>query len=451
MATTLVDPQVLGRSIAALLSAAAALPRRNLLGAELDCVNAAAARGYFLPDEEEMIRQRYSQYMALRAAMLETHAELAVTVGLRRIDWLRQLPVFVLAFAARCVLDRADRYLVELAAERPVVWQKLDEEDPRSGLPRKSFTRIYEEFSSPLWIAKQVMAADFYFKCRKDILALRECTQFAPVVELMMVEEPGMDHWLKSAVRRRLSYRWFSFLRRHRSAWKQVTFGLFEASGRAVAELRVPGAKPSGAPKRIDPTMRGELLQFLQPGDVVVTRHDDALSNWFLPGFWPHAALYLGTSADLATLSGGEKAPAGEGPWFLESKKDGVKIRSAAETLQVDALVALRGALNSAELKLGLERALSHEGKPYDFLFDFRTADRMVCTEVIYRGFHGIGPVKFELKEVGGRLCLPAEKFLEQALACGYQVMATAGLRGNCVRSGSDAEQAYVHAQEESI
>lgn len=113
-----------------------------------------------------------------------------------------------------------------------------------------------------------------------------------------------------------------------------MTFGLFEASGRAVAELRVPGVKPSGAPKRIDPTMRG--------------------------------------------------------------------------------------ALDSAELKQGLERALSHQGKPYDFLFDFRTADRMVCTEVIYRGFHGIGAVKFELKEVGGRLCLPAEKFLEQALACGY-------------------------------
>ena len=451
MAAGLADPQVLGRSIAALLSASASLPRRELLAAELERVDQAAARGYFLPDEEELIRQRYSHYLALRAAMLETHAELAAVVGHRRIDWRRQLPVFVTAFAARCVLDRADRYLVELAAERPVVWQKLDEEDPRSGLPRKSFTKIYEEFSSPLWIAKQVMAVDFYLKCRKEILALRDIPEFAPVVELMIEEEPWMDHWLKSAVRRRASYRWFSFLRRHRSAWKQVTFGLFEASGRAVAELRVPGVKPSGAPKRIDPAMRGDLLRLLQPGDVVVTRHDDALSNWFLPGFWPHAALYLGTTAELAALSGGEKAPTGEGPWFLESKKDGVKIRPAEETLQVDALVALRGALDSAELKQGLERALSHQGKPYDFLFDFRTADRMVCTEVIYRGFHGIGPVKFELREVGGRLCLPAEKFLEQAFACGYQVVATAGLRGNCVRSGTDAEQAYVHAQEGSV
>ena len=68
MATGLADPQVLGRSIAALLSASAALPRRELLGAELDPVNQAAARGYFLPDEEELIRERYSHYLALRAS-----------------------------------------------------------------------------------------------------------------------------------------------------------------------------------------------------------------------------------------------------------------------------------------------------------------------------------------------------------------------------------------------
>lgn len=436
--------------MAALLSAAAALPRRDGLASELDLVDQASARGYFLPDEEERIRERYSQYLALRAAMLEVHAELAAWVGPRRADWRRELPVFVTTFAVRCVLDRADRYLVELASGRPVVWQKLDEADPRCGLPRKSFTRIYRECSSPRWVARQVRAVDFYLKHRQEIRDLREDPEFAPVLGLMAEEEPWMDHWLKSAVRRRASYRWFSFLRRHRSAWKTVTFGLFEASGRAVAELRVPGVKPAGAPKRIGPALRRELLQVLQPGDVLVTRHDDALSNWFLPGFWPHAALWLGSNEDLAGLAEGKALPPGAGPWFLEAKKDGVRVRPAEETLEVDALVVLRAPLNPAERQLGLERALSHRGKPYDFLFDFRTADRMVCTEVVYRGFHGIGPVAFALREVGGRLCLPAEDFLKQALACGYRVVATAGLRGNVLRHGNDAEEAFVHAGEEA-
>jgi hypothetical protein len=78
-------------------------------------------------------------------------------------------------------------------------------------------------------------------------------------------------------------------------------------------------------------------------------------------------------------------------------------------------------------------------------MFDFRTADRMVCTEVIYRGFHGTGPVRFHLKEVGGRLCLPAEEFLDQAVACGFRIIVTGGLRGDFLLT---AEQAAVAFQE---
>jgi hypothetical protein len=86
---------------------------------------------------------------------------------------------------------------------------------------------------------------------------------------------------------------------------------------------------------------------------------------------------------------------------------------------------------------------MEHEGKLYDFLFDFRTSDRLACTEVIYRGFHGIGPVAFELKEVSGRKCLPAEELLDQALACGFRLHATTGLEGDSVLFGAAAEKAF--------
>ena len=63
---------IVARGVAAVLAAASALPARGDLTAEADCVDAASARGYFLPDEEELIRLRYSQYLGLRAALLET-------------------------------------------------------------------------------------------------------------------------------------------------------------------------------------------------------------------------------------------------------------------------------------------------------------------------------------------------------------------------------------------
>jgi hypothetical protein len=169
------------------------------------------------------------------------------------------------------------------------------------------------------------------------------------------------------------------------------------------------------------------------------------MSNWFLPGFWPHAALYLGND-QLPSNPGYPNMTA----CFLEAKKDGVKKRSAEETLAVDALLVLRPPLVKPDLQKGLQRALSHCGKPYDFLFDFRTADRLVCTEVVYRGYHGIDPVRFHLCETGGRLCLPAEDLLDQALRCGFQLVLTAGLDGDRMLTGPAAESAF-HASRRSV
>lgn len=109
----------------------------------------------------------------------------------------------------------------------------------------------------------------------------------------------------------------------------------------------------------------------------------------------------------------------------------------------MDAFVVLRPPLERGELKGALRRTLGHAGKPYDFLFDFRTADRMVCTEVVYRGYHGVGSVRFRLKEVGGRLCLPAEVMLDQAMDCGFRIIAADGLRGGRLLTGMDAELAF--------
>lgn len=440
--------RALDEGIATVLAAAAALPGPDGLASELGFVEAASVRGYFLPDEEETVKVRYSQYLTLRASLLATISALgggAVGEGGDSAEGGR-LAVFSTAFAAACVLLRANRFVVDLAAQRPVLWKKLDEPDVPAGIPRKSFTTVFKALSHPGNQVRFLDAADFFRHHRDDIRGLAVYPWMKPVVDLLDSEEPFIERRRRDAMKRHLSYRWFSFLRRHRSAWKQVMAGLFEVSGRAVAELRQPGVKPRGASKRVHPALRAEVLAAAKPGDVFITRHDDALSNWFLPGFWPHAALFLG---DLAATGWVDDLPAADetGAWFLEAKKDGVKVRPAGETLAVDALMVLRPPLEGEGLAHGLRRALGHRGKPYDFLFDFRTADRLVCTEVVYRGYHGIGPVRFHLREVGGRLCLPAEEFLDQALACGFGLVLTAGLQGDIVLTGEAARTAFSNSR----
>jgi hypothetical protein len=436
--------------IATVLAAAAALPERDSLGLEVATMEAASSRGYFLPDEEEWVKLRYSQYLNLRASLLETIEEIGGLAGRGSVEWCSRLPMFVTAFAAACVLLRANRFIVDLASPHSVLWKKLDEEDRISGIPRKSFTTIYRAFTSPRNQLRFINAADHYIRHRDEILAHANDPEMKPLIDLLLSEEPYIERRRREVVKRRICYRWFSFLRRHRSAWKNVMRGMFEVSGRAVAELHQPGIKPRGAPKRIHSDLQKQILEHVKPGDVFITRHDDALSNLFLPGFWPHAALFLGKSAN-HNPEWGDLPPAdATDSWFLEAKKDGVKIRPVTETLALDALVVLRPPLSGETLRQGIQRALKHCGKPYDFLFDFRTADRLVCTEVVYRGFHGINPVHFQLREVGGRLCLPAEEFLDQALACGFEIILTAGLQGDKILTESDAQRAF-HASRISV
>ncbi len=437
--------EILRRGVPAILAAEAALPLRHELAAEVVILEATQARGYFLPDEDDAVRMRFRQYLGIRAALLETLEALTVETGYMASGWERQLPGFVAAFACACVLMRADRFLVDLAANRPVVFKKLDEEDRAAGVRRKTFTRIYRAMSNPLNAVRFLMAADFYRSHRAEIAELAGDPVVGRVVGMLHGEEEWIDRRRRDAVKRQVAYRRYTFLRRGRSAWKKVMFGMFEVSGRAVADLRQPGVKAAGAPKRITAEMRDAVLRRARPGDVFVTRHDDALSNLFLPGYWPHAALYLGTAEEAAELGVG--LPAG-GRWFLEAKKDGVLVRPAEETMQVDALVVARSPLKGEELGTALRRALANEGKPYDFLFDFRTADRLVCTEVVYRGFHGVGPVRFALREVGGRLCLPAEEFLNQAMDCGFRVVVAAGLQADRVMTGMRAELAFHHSRQ---
>lgn len=434
---------ILERGVSAILAAIQAVPEAEGLAVELAAAERAEARGYFLPDEDAAVRLRYSQYLSLRGALLSTMEELADVAGERGVDWRERLPVFVAAFAAACVLMRASGYVVKLAKDRPVVWKKLDEEDLPAGIPRKTFTALYKSVSSAGNGKRFIAAADFYFANRGGIRLLAEDGMLGPVVKMLEREELTIERRQSEALRRFFAYRWFSFLRRHRSAWRQVMFGLFKVSGSAIAELRQPGVKPVGEPKRIDPALREELLQKAKPGDVFVTRHDDAVSNLFLPGFWPHAALYLGGAQDLEVLGLGNLVPEGEGKWFLEAKKDGVRLRRCEETLHVDACVLLRSPLGPVELAAAVRGAIRHVGKPYDFLFDFRTQDVLACTEVIYRGFHGIGGIAFHLKEVGGRLCLPAEEMLDQAMDCGFRVLSVAGLGGEKVLSGVKAEVVF--------
>ena len=116
----------------------------------------------------------------------------------------------------------------------------------------------------------------------------------------------------------------------------------------------------------------------------------------------------------------------------------------------MDALVVLRPPLGVREIADSLARGMRHVGKPYDFAFDFRNSDRLACTAVIYRAYHGAGELAFSLVETGGRLCLPAEELITQALAQGFRVVAACGVGNDEIVSGTRAEL-VLHASRSAL
>ena len=436
------------RAAMSVRSVAAAMPARNNMQQELADAEAAQLRGYFLPDEDERLRDVFVRYLSLRATLLEVVGSIQGLIGQideageREETWNDRLRAFIIGFLAAAMLMRAASFVVDLAARRSVVKKKLDEAEPRFGIPAKSFTAVYKNLGSYRSMWRFLSAARFYELHDEDIAGLARDQHMKVLIELLDEESKYFQYSKQGYLRRKLHYRLHSFKRRHVSGYKKVMFQLLRLSGRVVSEMRQPFVKAHGQGKRVTAGVLATIKPLLRAGDVLITRHDDAMSNLFLPGYWPHAALYIGDAQERREL-GVELAGAGalrtEEFHFLEAKKDGVLLRRIEETLNVDAFMVLRPRLGQEQRARALSRGLTHEGKLYDFMFDFRVAERLACTEVIYRTYHGIGEldrvVSFELKRHSGRPCISAEDLIEQALGSGhFEKLADFGVEEDTVR-----------------
>lgn len=422
-----------------------AAPARVMMERELADAEAAQARGYFLPDEDERVRALFARYLSVRVSLLEAvdamqpvYQELGLKDELDDGEWETCLRAFLVGFTAAAMLVRMSTYMVDLAVKKPVVWNKLDEAEARYGIPRKSFTGVYKNLSSTrrMWMFHEgILFCEMH---RQDLEALSADPVVGGVVEVLKQEEPFLQYKKRDYLKRKLDYSLFSFSRRHVSGFRQVMFHMLKLSGSTIAELRQPFIKGPGQGKRVSCAVMERVRPLMHAGDIVVTRHDDAMSNLFLPGFWPHAALYIGGLDErdaLGVESDAAQGARGEGVCFIEAKKDGVLFRTMEETLHVDAFQVLRPKLANGQIAEALGRAMSHAGKLYDFSFDFCMADRLACTELVYRGYHSVGSVQFELNRHSGRSCISAEDLIEQAISSGdFEKVLDFGVEDDVVR-----------------
>jgi hypothetical protein len=192
-----------------------------------------------------------------------------------------------------------------------------------------------------------------------------------------------------------------------------------------------------------------ELPGELEPGDVLFQRREWYLSNIGLPGFWTHAALYVGTpddrrrafdddetrewvrsmgeeSGELEALLASRypeatrearKKEGGHPRRVIEAIGEGVLFTTLEHSAAADSMAVLRPRLTAKEKAIGIYRAFGYAGRPYDFDFDFLTDDRLVCSELVYKAYEkgdGMTGLTLEMNEVAGRKVIPPNEMVRQ-------------------------------------
>ena len=159
-----------------LLAVAPVMPRRANLEQEKADAIAAQERGYYLPDEDDRLREVFAQYLEVRTALRGIVARMEPWVNKgEQLEREEQLRVFMIGFTAACFLVRSGLFMISMAEGRKVVRRKLDEAEPRFRIPRKAFTEVYRLQSSVRRMWKFHESLQFYDRNKAEIYQLQDC------------------------------------------------------------------------------------------------------------------------------------------------------------------------------------------------------------------------------------------------------------------------------------
>ncbi len=386
---------------------------------------------YFKPDQDERIKEWFTKFLTLRGSLWEIIDEVheQATISIQDIKTDNEYRLFILGFVAACQVVRLDRLLLERVATHTFIQRKLNEEVPENNIEPKQYTKIFEAFVDVGNAHKIIQALRFLDRKRRKVGSLLDDEEVGHFVRGLPQYRSYLDEHKRNYLKRSVEFFKHAFRRRGARIKQQTQFRLLEASGRVLAEC------VNKSNKQVTHETRQQLRKYLKPGDVFVTRHKYALTNIFLPGFWPHSAIYVGTESEREAL-GVELPQRLYEKWqddicTFEALKDGVRLRTLESTLSVDGFVVLRPNISEQSVKQAIERIIAHEGKKYNFDFDFFRSDRLVCTELTYRAYDEIEHVKFSLKDRAGRPTLSAEDLCDLALTTNmFNAVAIFGVQG---------------------
>jgi hypothetical protein len=379
----------------------------------------AEGRTMYTPTENREIRRLFTEYLSHRDSLIQ----MAVLYsGYERLeDEKLRAQAHLLGYTAAAIALRAGRELSDRYLKNRVARAKLNEGEP-GWLERGMFDQVYYSVTSQEHLQK--------FKEHRQLLEANQAQWIQgavfPEVDIKWMikrvdqaQDSVNSEDLNSFFRLSSNRAWFSRIGQtlKRKAYQPV-YEAQELVATFVGDTRIARRQPFIPVSLVQRTLKQHELQ---PGDIILERRNWYLSNAFLPGFWPHTALYIGKEEQLEALEKGlvsdlkklpERKPGaaweayvkrdhGHPLVILEAVSDGVVFASAEHSLHADYVAVLRPNLSRSQKATAIRRAFADYGKPYDFNFDFNTASKLVCSELVYHAYEGL--LDFQMEEVLGK------------------------------------------------
>jgi hypothetical protein len=141
-----------------------------------------------------------------------------------------------------------------------------------------------------------------------------------------------------------------------------------------------------------------DVQKSLRAGDILLEKTPFRLTDKLIPGYWGHAAVWIGTEEELKELGiwdnpvvARHREEIREGRLVAEALRSGVEMNTLQHFLNIDSIGILRTAGQSREARAtAIIQALRQIGKPYDFNFDVESKERVYCSKLVYLSYSSI-------------------------------------------------------------
>jgi len=174
--------------------------------------------------------------------------------------------------------------------------------------------------------------------------------------------------------------------------------------------------------------VKGQLNDTLQAGDILLEKTPFRLTDKLIPGYWGHAAVWIGSEKELRELGIWDNPLVSryhgqirQGRGVIEALRSGVEMNKLDQFVNIDSIGVLRKqTIGKEERGKVILQALRQVGKPYDFNFDVESKERVYCSKLVYLTYSG---VEWPTKKSLGRTTFTPDDVANRALAGDFRLI----------------------------